>query len=37
VGPFRMPTAVTAVGIDPQTGTLFGGADVRGERAIAGW
>jgi gamma-glutamyltranspeptidase/glutathione hydrolase len=37
VGPFRMPTAITAVGIDPQTGTLFGGADVRGERAIAGW
>jgi len=37
VGPFRMPTAVTAVGIDPKLGTLFGGADVRGERAIAGW
>ena len=37
VGPFRMPTAVTAVGIDPKTGTLFGGADVRGERAIGGW
>lgn len=37
VGPFRMPTAVTAVGVDPKTGTLFGGADVRGERAIAGW
>lgn len=34
VGPFRMPTAV---GIDPRTGTLFGGADVRGERAIGGW
>ncbi len=37
VGPWRMGTAVTAVGIDPRTGTLFGGADVRGERAIAGW
>jgi gamma-glutamyltranspeptidase / glutathione hydrolase len=37
VGPFRMPTAVTAVGIDPAYHTLFGGADVRGERAIAGW
>jgi gamma-glutamyltranspeptidase/glutathione hydrolase len=37
LGPFRMPTAVTGVGIDPKTGTLFGGADVRGERAIAGW
>ncbi|MBI2836761.1 MAG: gamma-glutamyltransferase family protein [Acidobacteria bacterium] len=37
IAPFRMPTAVTAVGIDPATGTLFGGADVRGERAIAGW
>jgi gamma-glutamyltranspeptidase/glutathione hydrolase len=37
VAPFRMPTAVTAVGIDPKTGTLVGGADVRGERAIGGW
>jgi gamma-glutamyltranspeptidase/glutathione hydrolase len=37
VGAFGMPTAVTAVGLDPVTGTLFGGADVRGERAIAGW
>ncbi len=37
VGPFRMGTAVTAVGIDAKSGTLFGGADVRGERAIAGW
>ncbi|RPH76868.1 MAG: gamma-glutamyltransferase family protein, partial [Nitrospiraceae bacterium] len=32
VGPFRMPTAVTAVGIDLGHQTLFGGADVRGER-----
>jgi gamma-glutamyltranspeptidase/glutathione hydrolase len=37
VSPWGMPTAVTAVGIDPRTGTLFGGADVRRERAIAGW
>jgi gamma-glutamyltranspeptidase/glutathione hydrolase len=37
IGPWRMGTAVTAVGIDPSTGALFGGADVRGERAIAGW
>jgi gamma-glutamyltranspeptidase/glutathione hydrolase len=37
IGPWRMGTGVTAVGIDPKTGTLFGGADVRGERAIAGW
>jgi len=37
VGPWRMGTAVTAVGIDPKTGTLFGGADGRGERAIAGF
>jgi gamma-glutamyltranspeptidase/glutathione hydrolase len=37
VGPFGMPTAITGVGLDPKTGTLFGGADVRGERAIAGW
>jgi gamma-glutamyltranspeptidase/glutathione hydrolase len=37
VGPFGMPTAVTAVGIDLDHRTLFGGADVRGERSIAGW
>jgi gamma-glutamyltranspeptidase/glutathione hydrolase len=37
IGAFEMPTAVTAVGIDPATGTLFGGADPRRERAIAGW
>jgi gamma-glutamyltranspeptidase/glutathione hydrolase len=37
VGPFGMPTAITGVGLDPKTRTLFGGADVRGERAIAGW
>ncbi len=37
VGPFGMPTAVTAVAIDLEHGTLFGGADVRGERAVAGW
>jgi gamma-glutamyltranspeptidase/glutathione hydrolase len=37
VGPFRMPTAVTAVGIALKFLTLFGGADVRGERAVAGW
>ena len=37
LAPFRMPTAVTAVGLDPRNGTLFGGADVRGERAIGGW
>jgi gamma-glutamyltranspeptidase/glutathione hydrolase len=37
VGPWRMGTAVTAVGIDQARGTLFGGADVRGERAVAGW
>lgn len=37
VSPWGMPTGVTAVGIDPQSGTLFGGADVRRGRAIAGW
>jgi gamma-glutamyltranspeptidase/glutathione hydrolase len=30
-------TAGVAVGIDPQTGTLRGGADVRGGRQIFGW
>jgi gamma-glutamyltranspeptidase / glutathione hydrolase len=37
VGPWRMATGVTAVGIDLSSGTLFGGADVRRERAVAGW
>jgi hypothetical protein len=32
-----MPTAVTAVGIDAKTHTLFSGAGVRGGRAIGGW
>jgi hypothetical protein len=37
IGPFSMSTGAVAVGIDPATGMLFGGADVRRERAIAGW
>jgi gamma-glutamyltranspeptidase/glutathione hydrolase len=34
---FGMSTGVTAVGIDPELGTLRGGSDVRRERYIFGW
>jgi gamma-glutamyltranspeptidase/glutathione hydrolase len=37
LGPYGMPTGVVAVGVNPQTGTLRGGADVRRERYIFGW
>ena len=37
VGPYGMSTGVVAVGVDPHTGTLRGGADVRRERYIFGW
>jgi gamma-glutamyltranspeptidase/glutathione hydrolase len=37
LGPYGMSTGVVAVGVDPQSGTLRGGADVRRERYIFGW
>jgi gamma-glutamyltranspeptidase/glutathione hydrolase len=37
LGPYGMNTGVVAVGVDPRTGTLRGGADVRRERYIFGW
>jgi gamma-glutamyltranspeptidase/glutathione hydrolase len=37
LGPYAMSTGVVAVGVDPATGTLRGGADVRRERYIFGW
>jgi len=37
VGPFAMSTGVVAVGVNPKTGTLRGGADPRRERYIFGW
>jgi gamma-glutamyltranspeptidase/glutathione hydrolase len=37
LGPYSMSTGVVAVGVDPQSGTLRGGADVRRERYIFGW
>jgi len=37
LGPYAMSTGVVAVGVDSQTGTLRGGADVRRERYIFGW
>ena len=37
LGPYGMSTGVVAVGVNPQTGTLRGGADPRRERYIFGW
>lgn len=37
IGPYSMSTGVVAVGVNPKTGTLRGGADVRRERYIFGW
>jgi gamma-glutamyltranspeptidase / glutathione hydrolase len=37
LGPYAMSTGVVAVGVDPNTGTLRGGADPRRERYIFGW
>jgi len=37
LGPYAMSTGVVAVGVDPNNGTLRGGADVRRERYIFGW
>jgi gamma-glutamyltranspeptidase / glutathione hydrolase len=36
LGPYGMSTGVVAVGVDPRTGTLRGGADVRRERYAFG-
>ena len=37
LGPYGMSTGVVAVGVEPRSGTLRGGADVRRERYIFGW
>jgi gamma-glutamyltranspeptidase / glutathione hydrolase len=37
LGAYGMSTGVVAVGVNPQTGTLRGGADPRRERYIFGW
>jgi gamma-glutamyltranspeptidase/glutathione hydrolase len=37
LAPYGMATGVVAVGVNPQTGTLRGGADPRRERYIFGW
>jgi gamma-glutamyltranspeptidase/glutathione hydrolase len=37
LGPYGMSTGVVAVGVDPRSGTLRGGADVRRERYVFGW
>lgn len=36
-GPWGVSTGITAVGVDPVTGTLVGAADVRRERYVLGW
>ena len=37
IGAYSMSTGVVAVGVDPKTGALRGGADVRRERYLFGW
>lgn len=37
VGGYDIETAGVAVGVDPRSGTLRGGADIRGERQVFGW
>ena len=37
VGAWAAGTAGVAAGVDPKSGTLRGGADVRGERHVFGW
>jgi len=37
LGAYGMPTGVVAAGVNPETGTLVGGADVRRERYVFGW
>ncbi|MBL9201616.1 MAG: gamma-glutamyltransferase family protein [Opitutaceae bacterium] len=37
LGPYGMQSGVVAVGLNPQTGTLRGGSDLRRERYIMGW
>jgi len=37
LAPYGMATGVVAAGVDPQSGTLRGGADVRRERYAFGW
>jgi gamma-glutamyltranspeptidase/glutathione hydrolase len=37
IGPYAMSTGVVAVGVNPKTGTLRGGADPRRERYVFGW
>jgi gamma-glutamyltranspeptidase/glutathione hydrolase len=37
LGPYAMSTGVVAVGVDPISKTLRGGADPRRERYIFGW
>ena len=37
LGPYAMSTGVVAVGVDPKSGALRGGADPRRERYIFGW
>ena len=37
VGAYGMSTGVVAVGVNPKTGTLRGGADPRRERYVFGW
>ena len=37
LGSFAMDTGIALAGVDPKHGTLFGAADIRRERFVAGW
>ncbi len=37
LGPFMMNTGTALVGVDPEHGTVFGAADPRRQRFVAGW
>jgi gamma-glutamyltranspeptidase/glutathione hydrolase len=37
VGPFMIDGGTALAGVDPRHGTLFGAADVRRQRVVAGW
>jgi gamma-glutamyltranspeptidase/glutathione hydrolase len=37
LGPFMLNTGTTLAGFDPRHGTVFGAADVRRQRFVAGW
>jgi hypothetical protein len=37
IGPFMLNTGTALAGVDGEHGTVFGAADVRRQRFVAGW